>query len=285
MVWISAALCRMGACQAGDVTAEKSRKSARNGIRMWPGGALLSQFGAYLHCCDSTLDHDLLSESLRCKTENFQKSDRYFEHDTILNIWWISRSNSQGSRLRLSWWACWRSAVSYLYIESHHHQVYFMQTVPAQVKFARELYSKIKAEFPEVNHNPQGLRPFPVLTRHQLHTLPFDEKPSGNSVSRDEWVLQPEKKTYIQSLTQWHHSRLIRQILTKLAHFSATWPSTEGFYRQYPTIWCSRNIWKLSCSRVLIHPHTGSVYKDHVELATWMGHPWPVNEQILKDNS
>lgn len=61
-----------------------------------------------------------------------------------------------------------------------------MQTVPAQVKFARELYSKIKAEFPEVNHNPQGLRPFPVLTRHQLHTLPFDEKPSGNSVSRDE---------------------------------------------------------------------------------------------------
>ncbi|EIM79543.1 uncharacterized protein STEHIDRAFT_135697 [Stereum hirsutum FP-91666 SS1] len=29
------------------------------------------------------------------------------------------------------------------------------------------------------------------------------------------------------------------------------------------------------CS-VLIHPNTGDVYRDHTELVTWMGNPWPL---------
>ncbi|THU87974.1 hypothetical protein K435DRAFT_830643 [Dendrothele bispora CBS 962.96] len=35
------------------------------------------------------------------------------------------------------------------------------------------------------------------------------------------------------------------------------------------------------CS-VLIHPNTGNSYKDHTELATWMGTPWPLNVKFLK---
>ncbi|TFL05159.1 DOPA-like domain-containing protein [Pterulicium gracile] len=35
------------------------------------------------------------------------------------------------------------------------------------------------------------------------------------------------------------------------------------------------------CS-VLIHPNTDNAHKDHTELATWMGKPWPLNEDMLK---
>jgi len=35
------------------------------------------------------------------------------------------------------------------------------------------------------------------------------------------------------------------------------------------------------CS-VLIHPNTGEVYRDHSELATWMGRPWPLDDEMLK---
>lgn len=39
------------------------------------------------------------------------------------------------------------------------------------------------------------------------------------------------------------------------------------------------------CPRVLIHPNTGDAYKDHTELATWMGKSWPIHTEILKDFS
>jgi len=35
------------------------------------------------------------------------------------------------------------------------------------------------------------------------------------------------------------------------------------------------------CS-VLIHPNTGDQYKDHTELASWMGTPWPLYSEMLK---
>ncbi|KAG7439509.1 uncharacterized protein BT62DRAFT_976832 [Guyanagaster necrorhizus] len=34
------------------------------------------------------------------------------------------------------------------------------------------------------------------------------------------------------------------------------------------------------CS-VLIHPNTGDSYRDHTELVTWMGRPWPLNTGVL----
>jgi Dopa 4,5-dioxygenase family len=33
---------------------------------------------------------------------------------------------------------------------------------------------------------------------------------------------------------------------------------------------------------VLIHPNTDDAYKDHTELMTWMGTPWPLNASLLK---
>jgi len=35
------------------------------------------------------------------------------------------------------------------------------------------------------------------------------------------------------------------------------------------------------CS-VLIHPNTDNAYRDHTELATWMGEKWPLNVGFLK---
>ncbi|KAF8054969.1 DOPA-like domain-containing protein [Lyophyllum atratum] len=35
------------------------------------------------------------------------------------------------------------------------------------------------------------------------------------------------------------------------------------------------------CS-VLIHPNTNDEYKDHTELLSWMGKPWPLHTEMLK---
>jgi aromatic ring-cleaving dioxygenase len=33
---------------------------------------------------------------------------------------------------------------------------------------------------------------------------------------------------------------------------------------------------------VLVHPNTDDAYRDHTELASWMGNPWPLNTDILR---
>ncbi|KII87386.1 hypothetical protein PLICRDRAFT_43019 [Plicaturopsis crispa FD-325 SS-3] len=35
------------------------------------------------------------------------------------------------------------------------------------------------------------------------------------------------------------------------------------------------------CS-VLIHPNTNDAYRDHTELMSWMGRPWPLNAEMLR---
>ncbi|KAF8202332.1 DOPA-like domain-containing protein [Pholiota molesta] len=35
------------------------------------------------------------------------------------------------------------------------------------------------------------------------------------------------------------------------------------------------------CS-VLIHPNTGDAHKDHTELMSWMGRPWPLFDGLLR---
>lgn len=37
-----------------------------------------------------------------------------------------------------------------------------------------------------------------------------------------------------------------------------------------------------TASSVLIHPNTNDSFKDHTELATWMGKPWPLYTDMLK---
>lgn len=64
-----------------------------------------------------------------------------------------------------------------------------MQSVPAQVKFARELYNKVKAEFPEVSRDLDSTQL--ELTKHKLGTPRFNEGPTGRCISRS--VNEPPK--------------------------------------------------------------------------------------------
>ncbi|KAI0792151.1 DOPA-like domain-containing protein [Abortiporus biennis] len=36
---------------------------------------------------------------------------------------------------------------------------------------------------------------------------------------------------------------------------------------------------------VLVHPNTNDAYRDHTELVTWMGRPWPLNTELLNQAS
>ncbi|KAI9456920.1 DOPA-like domain-containing protein [Boletus coccyginus] len=36
---------------------------------------------------------------------------------------------------------------------------------------------------------------------------------------------------------------------------------------------------------VLVHPNTGNAYRDHAELATWIGKPWPLYLDMLRRSS
>ncbi|TFK29643.1 hypothetical protein FA15DRAFT_663795 [Coprinopsis marcescibilis] len=40
-------------------------------------------------------------------------------------------------------------------------------------------------------------------------------------------------------------------------------------------------VYRGPCS-VLIHPNTDDAHRDHTELATWMGKPWPLHTDFLK---
>lgn len=33
---------------------------------------------------------------------------------------------------------------------------------------------------------------------------------------------------------------------------------------------------------ILVHPNTDDAYRDHAELASWIGKPWPLNLEVLK---
>ncbi|EIW81181.1 hypothetical protein CONPUDRAFT_55737 [Coniophora puteana RWD-64-598 SS2] len=35
---------------------------------------------------------------------------------------------------------------------------------------------------------------------------------------------------------------------------------------------------------VLVHPNTNDTYRDHTELATWMGRQWPIYDDLLRGN-
>lgn len=38
----------------------------------------------------------------------------------------------------------------------------------------------------------------------------------------------------------------------------------------------------LSVQSVLVHPNTGDAFRDHAELATWIGRSWPLHLDLLK---
>ncbi|KLO13245.1 hypothetical protein SCHPADRAFT_928637 [Schizopora paradoxa] len=107
-----------------------------------------------------------------------------------------------------------------------HFHIYFMQGVPAQVKFAKELHERIRREFPE------------------LKTYAIYDRPDGP------------------------HCGATFEVNTCTPH------ETGALFS-----WLILN--RGPCS-VLIHPNTGDIYKDHAELVTWMGTPWPLYTDMFK---
>jgi len=101
-----------------------------------------------------------------------------------------------------------------------------MQSNESEVKFARELYEKIKKEFPEVR-----------IGR-------FWDKPVGP------------------------HPTAMFEVDTVSPH------QTGAIFG-----WLAVNRGPLT---VFVHPNTDDAYRDHTELVSWMGQPWPLNTGILK---
>jgi len=104
--------------------------------------------------------------------------------------------------------------------------IYYMQNVPEEMKYARELHERVRREFPE------------------LRIYRFWEKPVGP------------------------HPVAMFEVNTFNPH------QTGAFFS-----WLT--VWRGPCS-VLIHPNTDNPYKDHTELMSWMGRPWPLYTDPLK---
>lgn len=107
--------------------------------------------------------------------------------------------------------------------------IYHMSEVPAQAQYAKELYERIRREFPE------------------LPIYKFYSKPAGP------------------------HPTAVFEVDTLNPHQTGAFFSWLVIHRG-------------PCD-VLIHPNIGNLYREHTELATWMGRKWPLDEDRLKDRT
>ncbi|EIM86840.1 uncharacterized protein STEHIDRAFT_131386 [Stereum hirsutum FP-91666 SS1] len=128
--------------------------------------------------------------------------------------------------------------------------IYYMQSVTAQLEYARELHERVRREFPE------------------LRIYKFWEKPVG--MCSTPWIcLLPFVTRYPELFVrQGPHPTAMFEVNTFNPH------QTGAFFS-----WLTVN--RGPCS-VLIHPNTGDAYKDHTELMTWIGKPWPLLADMLK---
>ncbi|KAI0078674.1 hypothetical protein K474DRAFT_1593595 [Panus rudis PR-1116 ss-1] len=104
--------------------------------------------------------------------------------------------------------------------------IYYMQSVPSQAEYARQLHERVRREFPE------------------LRIYKLWDKPIGP------------------------HPVAMFEVNTFTPH------QTGAFFS-----WLVVN--RGPCS-VLVHPNTNDAYRDHTELATWIGKPWPLYVDMLK---
>ncbi|KAH9932661.1 DOPA-like domain-containing protein [Amylocystis lapponica] len=103
--------------------------------------------------------------------------------------------------------------------------IYYIQSSPSQMQYAKELHERVRREFPE------------------LRIYKFWDKPVGpHPVAMFEVnVFNPHQ----------------------LGAFFSWLVVNRG-----------------PCS-VLVHPHTGNPLKDHTELMSWIGQPWPLLTETL----
>ncbi|KAL1666400.1 DOPA-like domain-containing protein [Schizophyllum commune] len=126
--------------------------------------------------------------------------------------------------------------------------IYYMENIPTQKQFARELHERIRRDF---TSRPSGRDPsVRLLTSHPSLHIPLhalfnqpDALPGPHPVAMFE----------VDTFT----------------------PHTTGVLFS----WLAVHRGPLS---VLIHPNTGDDYRDHTELPIWMGQPWPLAVELLK---
>ncbi|KAF9499663.1 hypothetical protein BDN71DRAFT_1383522 [Pleurotus eryngii] len=104
--------------------------------------------------------------------------------------------------------------------------IYYMPTVAAEARYARELHERIRREFPE------------------LRIYRFWDRPVGP------------------------HPTAMFEVNTFTPH-------------QTGTLFAWLTVNRGPCS-VLVHPNTDDSHKDHTELQSWMGRPWPLYTDMLK---
>ncbi|PBK72401.1 hypothetical protein ARMSODRAFT_954093 [Armillaria solidipes] len=120
--------------------------------------------------------------------------------------------------------------------------IYYMQHAPDEIEYARKLHERIRREFPE------------------MRIYRFWDRPVGPHP-----VPMFEVNTFTPHMTGTLFSWLA------VNRGPCSWVSP--FYA------CNRH--SSVGSSVLIHPNTGDQYRDHTELVTWMGRPWPLNTDLL----
>ncbi|KAI6113062.1 DOPA-like domain-containing protein [Pisolithus thermaeus] len=120
--------------------------------------------------------------------------------------------------------------------------VYFMPTNPVHVQHALQLHQRISSEFPELPIYRVWDRP--IGTPSRICSTYTDQNYSGP------------------------HPTAMFEVQTKTPHQMG---ALFG--------WLVVNRGPLD---ILVHPNTDDAYRDHAELASWIGKPWPLNLEVLK---
>jgi hypothetical protein len=86
-----------------------------------------------------------------------------------------------------------------------------------------------------------------------------------------------------QGPTRRRCSKSTPSIRTRPARSSRGSPCTADRARaSLPLSHIPLTLYPYSFPRVLIHPNTGAAHKDHTELMSWMGRPWPLFDGLLR---
>jgi len=157
-----------------------------------------------------------------------------------------------------------------------------MQAVESQAKYAKELHERVRREFPEVTipHHQQLLRFTPDITSfestpcgiNRLVTqfafleivlpliISFIKRAPPHRDVRGQHIYTPPDRRILLVARGQPWSMLVCSLQSSHSYLTLPVPSL----------------------RVLVHPNTGDPYRDHTELVSWIGPPWPLSTDILK---
>ncbi|KAI9696297.1 MAG: hypothetical protein M1820_008220 [Bogoriella megaspora] len=134
--------------------------------------------------------------------------------------------------------------------------VYFLQTDEIQTKFARELWERVRREFPELRIYQVWDKPIGP------HTAGMFEVNLFTPAVLLAVVVSSDVSSY---LSVWFNGKIV-QADVLVEQFGAFIP------------WLVVNRGPLSA---LLHPNTDDEERDHTQRATWLGEQWPLNLRLF----